>query len=331
MDSASEAGLRLPVFTEDGTQVEYDELVEYVKEAKGQGFTSFWSVYQLLTGDEDQHAAWDPLPTLSSLSADVDDVLFGPLVLPLPLEHPVQAAKKYATLDRVSDGRLVLGVGTGWNPAEFNALGLSKKNRGKRCEESIEVMKKLWSQNNVSYEGDLFEIEDVTLHPKPTDGNVPIWIGGGRYAREQLVGEPNPPTVSRVLKRIARIADGWVPHAPNNPELVKQDYTEIEEYCEEFGRDVDDVTISYNNFIYAFESDDEQKEYDRARDLFTQYSDMDWDDLTDLFLVGQPEDLVEQIEQRVEATDGVDHVILNPVTRDSSQLEVISNEVIDNL
>lgn len=332
MDSDPEYGLRLPIFTSEEEQADLDELVDYVEAAKAEGFTHFWSIYHLLTTAPAYTTAWfDPLPTLAALAARVDDVKFGPLVLPLPLEHPVHVAKKYASLDRMSGGRVILGIGTGWNQEEFNALDISRKQRGQRTEEGIEVMQRLWSEDSVTFDGDIFELDDVTVEPNPTNGTIPVWIGGGRYARQQLVGEPNPPTVSRVLRRVARLADGWVPHAPNKVEYVKEDYAELEEFCDEFGRDVDDIDISYNQHIYVFESDDEEAEYKRARELFSRYSGMDWEDIKSLYLVGPPEVLVEKIERRIEATDGVDDVILNPITLDRTQLDLISNEIKNQL
>src|SRR5918992_2832003 len=116
-------------------------------------------------------------------------------IIILPQRQTVLVAKQSATLDILSGGRLRLGIGIGWNPVEYEALGENFKNRGRRSEEQIEVMRRLWTHELVSFEGKWHRITDAGLNPLPIQRPIPIWFGG---------------YVDPVLRRIGRMADGWV-------------------------------------------------------------------------------------------------------------------------
>ena len=117
-------------------------------------------------------------------------------IIILPQRQTVLVAKQAATLDVLCGGRLRLGVGIGWNPVEYEALGANFHDRGRRCEEQVDVMRKLWTQNPVTYEGRWHKITDAGINPLPVQRPIPIWFGG---------------TDDRVLDRIARLGDGWFP------------------------------------------------------------------------------------------------------------------------
>ena len=117
-------------------------------------------------------------------------------IIILPQRQTVLVAKQAAALDVLCGGRLRLGVGIGWNPVEYEALGANFHDRGRRCEEQIDVMRKLWTQSPVSYEGRWHKITDAGINPLPVQRPIPIWFGG---------------TNDRVLDRIARLGDGWFP------------------------------------------------------------------------------------------------------------------------
>lgn len=119
-----------------------------------------------------------------------------PGVIILPQRQTALVAKQAAALDVISGGRLRLGIGIGWNPVEYEALGENFNNRGRRSEEQIELMRKLWTQELVSYEGRWHKITDAGLNPLPVQRPIPIWLGGG--------AEP-------VLRRVGQLGDGWFP------------------------------------------------------------------------------------------------------------------------
>ena len=124
-------------------------------------------------------------------------------ILILPQRQTVLVAKQAAEVDVLSGGRLRLGIGVGWNPVEYEALGENFHNRGRRCEEQIQVLRALWTQEVVEFKGQWHQISHAGLNPLPVQRPIPIWIGAGRSAH------PIPPEAA--LRRIGRLADGWFP------------------------------------------------------------------------------------------------------------------------
>lgn len=140
---------------------------------------------------------------MAYLSAITSKITFVPAVIGLPQRQTVLAAKQAAEVDILSGGRLVLGVAIGYNALEFRAMGFEFSDRAKRFEEQIDVMRKLWTSPDVSYEGVYHNFVDVSLSPLPIQRPIPLYFGLGR------VIAPIPPDA--VLKRIGRLADGWFP------------------------------------------------------------------------------------------------------------------------
>jgi probable F420-dependent oxidoreductase len=137
---------------------------------------------------------WDPVVTLTWAAAVTRKVRLGTSVLVLPLRHPLPLAKELATLQNLSEGRLILGAGVGWLEAEFDALGVPFKERGRRMDEGIAMMRAVWTQDPVSFDAKWIpaRIENMRTHPMPVSP-IPIWVGGLSEA---------------ALKRAARL-DGW--------------------------------------------------------------------------------------------------------------------------
>jgi probable F420-dependent oxidoreductase len=137
------------------------------------------------------------MTSLAAIAARTQKLKFGPSVLVLPYRTPVVAAKEMATIDWLSRGRLFPAVGVGVElPREFDASGVPFKERGRRTDEAIRVMRLLWTEDEVSYQGEFFKLDRVTVFPKPWQTPPPIWIGGKSEAAQ---------------KRTARLGDGWIP------------------------------------------------------------------------------------------------------------------------
>jgi probable F420-dependent oxidoreductase len=137
------------------------------------------------------------MTSLAAIAARTQKLKFGPSVLVLPYRTPVVAAKELATIDWLSRGRLFPAVGVGVElPREFDASGVPFKERGRRTDEAIRVMRLLWTEDDVSYQGEFFKLDRVTIFPKPWQTPPPIWIGGKSEAAQ---------------KRTARLGDGWIP------------------------------------------------------------------------------------------------------------------------
>jgi probable F420-dependent oxidoreductase len=144
-----------------------------------------------------RHAFHEPFVLFGFLAAATRRVELVTGILILPQRQTALVAKQAAAVDVLSGGRLRLGVGVGWNAVEFEALGENFKNRGKRIQEQIEVMRALWTKELVTFEGQWHRIPDAGINPLPHRRPIPIWMGG-----ESDV----------VVKRAARLADGWMPH-----------------------------------------------------------------------------------------------------------------------
>jgi probable F420-dependent oxidoreductase len=174
-----------------------------------------------------QHPFQSPLLLYSFMAAMTQRIHFAPGIIILPQRQTALFAKQAATLDILSGGRLRLGIGLGWNKVEYIALGENFHNRGKRIEEQIELMRRLWTQPLVTFEGRWHTIPDAGLNPLPVQRPIPIWIGGN--------AEP-------VLRRVAFMSDGWMPNF-RRAEDAAPSVGKIESYLEEAGRSWSDVGI----------------------------------------------------------------------------------------
>ena len=146
-------------------------------------------------------------------------------VIILPQRQTALVAKQAACVDVLSGGRLRLGVGTGWNEIEYEALGENFKNRGRRSEEQIDLLRRLWKDEAISFDGEWHKVTDAGLNPLPAKRHIPIWLGGLAPA---------------VIDRVGRIADGWFPFVNKN--LASQ-IKQVHEVAKTAGRDPADIGI----------------------------------------------------------------------------------------
>jgi probable F420-dependent oxidoreductase len=137
------------------------------------------------------------MTTLAAIAARTTSLKFGPSVIVLPYRTPVVAAKEMATVDWLSRGRLFPAVGVGVElPREFEASGVTFRERGRRTDEAIRVIRMLWTQDEVTFHGEFYKLDRITVLPKPWQSPPPIWIGGKSEAAQ---------------RRTARLGDGWMP------------------------------------------------------------------------------------------------------------------------
>ena len=179
----------------------------------------------------------EPLVLFSFMAARTTKLGFITGVLILTQRQSVLVAKQAACLDVLSGGRLRLGVGSGWNLAEYEALGMAFETRGARIEEQIAVMRALWTERTVDFRGKEHLIPDAGLNPLPVQRPIPVWFGGGGD-RPHFGQTAN----LKVVRRIARIGDGWI--QPKMPLPRAQELTEVfRGYWREYGRDPGSVGI----------------------------------------------------------------------------------------
>ncbi|MFQ5875080.1 MAG: TIGR03619 family F420-dependent LLM class oxidoreductase, partial [Dehalococcoidia bacterium] len=172
---------------------DFSDLVDYAQKVEELGFDSLW-VTENITSNA---PALECFTALSFMAAHTSRLIIGTSVLLLPLRNPILVAQTVNSLDVLSGGRVVLGVGVGDVNSDHEAYGGKIKERGGRCDEALEVIKKLWTESSVDYYGKFYQLNDYSLLPRPKQQpHPPIWVGGHAEA---------------VLRRAARWADAYIP------------------------------------------------------------------------------------------------------------------------
>ena len=167
------------------------------------------------------HMFHEPFVMFGYLAGLTKTIEFTTGVLILGQRQTALAAKQAAEVDVLTGGRLRLGIGVGWNPVEYEALGEDFHIRGRRCAEQIELMRALWTQEVVSFQGRYHQVIDAGINPLPVQRPIPIWIGGSADA---------------VVRRIGRIGDGWFPMFPPDQDGLER-IGRMREYAKQAGRD----------------------------------------------------------------------------------------------
>jgi probable F420-dependent oxidoreductase len=320
-------GLRLPSFALGPRTASLQEMGAYLRRAEDLGFECAVAIDHLLLTPPAYRCTWlEPVAMLAALAGVTRTIRLGTLVLVLPLRNPAYFAKEWATLDVLSGGRTILGVGVGWHEEEFGLMGVPYRERGGRTSEAIELLKALWAGDGVTYEGKYYRIRNVTVDPKPVQSpHPPIWIGGGTQPSEKVYGQMVP-NIDPVLRRVARYADTWVPHSSATPEMVKADWARVQAFAREYGRDPERIGRVYSNFVWVLK---EGERPESAAPHFKVYSGMDLDYWRTYYLLGTAQQVADRISARVAALDGgVDTIVLNPLNWSVEQLELIAGEVL---
>jgi probable F420-dependent oxidoreductase len=186
----------------------------------------------------------DPLLTLAWAAAAAPSVKVGTSVLLAPLRDPILLAKELASLDYLTGGRVILGLGVGWMQEEFGALGVPFDDRGRRAEEMVSVMRALWSGENVQVDGPRWKAAGLTVLPRPVQRTIPIYWGGHSDA---------------ALRRVARVGDGWHPTRITMDELA-DGLRRLRTFWVEAGRDPANLSVIVRPGItYAIDAESHAK------------------------------------------------------------------------
>ena len=210
------------------------EVLSLGPEAEQQGYDSIWVMDHLFNAGYirerlDDKPYYHPMAMLSYMAATTNRVELATSVLVLPYHNPVELAKYAATLDQMSGGRVILGVGAGAMTEEFEALGIPLKDRGSLTNESIAIMKELWTNHTPQYHSRRWDFGDLRFSPKPVrQPHIPLWVGGSSTG---------------ALRRTARVGDGWHPTglSPEDYAIGRQEVTALAEAA---GRDPSAITMS---------------------------------------------------------------------------------------
>ena len=228
-------GFGLPV---SGSWATPDNVLTVARRAEELGYTSLWSFQRLLAPPDDQIApvytsVLDPTVVLGYAAAVTERVELGIAIINAPFESPALLAKQLATLDVLSRGRLIAGLGLGWLPAEFTASGVPFERRGARIEEYVNCLQALWGPDPVRFDGEFYQVPPSVALPKPVPRPAatrpPILIGGDAPA---------------ALERIGRIGDGWISSSRVPPAEFGQRVDVIKASARAAGRDPESLRFA---------------------------------------------------------------------------------------
>jgi alkanesulfonate monooxygenase len=273
----------------------------------------------------------DPLTILTGIASRTERIKLGTNVLVLPIRQPVLLAKQIATLEFLAPGRFILGVGSGYNPKEFEATGTPMKDRGKRTDEYIEVIKRLLSEPKVSYKGEFCQFEDISIEPLPAK-RPPIWVGGGSMTpregvKPSALGRRDWGMSPRVLQRIVN-SDGWIARGSATVEEIANDWTTIKNAAKQNGKNRSEITFASYGYLHLVETKDREKALRIQKPLFEELlgKTKNWKYAQKVYLTGTVEDVIEKMEGRKKM--GVDLMFFFPVSLDTSQLDMWNKIII---
>jgi probable F420-dependent oxidoreductase len=236
---------------------------DYAQAAEGLGYDYLLIYDHVLSAHPDrerkltgpythEHPFHEPLVFFGFLAAVTTRVQLTTGILILPQRQAVLVAKQAAEVDVLSGGRLRLGVGLGWNHVEYEALGKDFHTRGRRVEEQVEVLRKLWTEPLVTYLGADHAIDNAGLNPMPIQRPIPIWFGGG--------AEP-------ALRRAARLGDGWMPAGRKPDEAMERLIEQLRNFLVEAGRDQQQFGIDPWISIQGLQKDEWRRRVEAWRRL----------------------------------------------------------------
>jgi alkanesulfonate monooxygenase SsuD/methylene tetrahydromethanopterin reductase-like flavin-dependent oxidoreductase (luciferase family) len=270
-----------------------DGLVRQTRAAREAGFDMVAPGQHFLA----DYDALQPLPLLGRLAAEAGSMNLGTCISVLPLQQPVRLAEEYTTLDAIADGDIIAGVGAGYRDVEFDSFDIDKRERGQRLAEGIRLMNKLWTEEDVTYDGDIYSVDGVTMNPRP-DTKPQAWVGAN-----------SKPAVARA----ARVGDALL---ATNHLSVSELEPQVDIYRSVREKEADDPgTVAAAREAFVAETTEEalevgqrylKKKYERYFE-WGQYDEMEveinpkesaFSDIAeDRFLLGTPEEVSADIER----------------------------------
>ncbi|MET0153645.1 MAG: LLM class flavin-dependent oxidoreductase [Candidatus Binatia bacterium] len=284
------------------------DFVAFAERAEALGYDRLWAGDHVVF----HVPRYEIFTTLATIAARTRQISIGPGVLLLCLRNPVHVAQAIATLDRLSGGRFVLGVGVGGeHPKEFEASGVAVRERGARTDEALVLLKKLWNEPSVDHDGRFWKLHGVSMTLSP--GRPPrVWVGGRARA---------------ALRRVVVHGDAWFPGFVT-PERYRQGLATIEELCGRAGRDPS--TIERGIFLFVGIDRDPSRARRQAEEFLSRNYAMPFTPFAPYVVTGAPEECVDGVRRYVDA--GATHITVRFATADPlRQLELWSEEVLPAL
>ena len=288
-----------------------DYLRQLVAVGDQHGYDSIWLSDRIVS----DRFSLEPIVALSMVAALSPAMKFGTSVLALPLRNPVVLAKQIATLDFLSQGRMLPAVGLGQEePEEYEACGVTMEHRGPRTEEAIRLMRRLWEEDDVTHEGEFFTCHNVTVTPKPCfKPSPPVWIGGRSHA---------------AARRVGRVGDGWMVSSAT-PEEISEGRDIVFSTAEEHQREIEDdhIGVILGYYISPDASSNIEDTVSKAHNYVTRHRpDVHF---TEYSALGSAEKVAEAIHRYVEA--GAYKFVVRPLCpaeETVEQLAILGSEVL---
>jgi probable F420-dependent oxidoreductase len=284
-----------------------DFLRQLVEVGDRYGYDSIWLSDRIVS----DRFSLEPMIALSMVAAYSDRMKFGTSVLALPLRNPVVLAKQIATLDYLSRGRFFPAVGLGQeDPAEYEACGVPKGDRAQRTDEAIVLMRRLWEEEDVTFEGKFFNCHNVNITPKPfLQPSPPVWIGGRTPA---------------AARRVGRVGDGWLVSGAT-PKEVREGREIVFDTADQCQREIEEDHIGVLLGYYI--SDDYEQAATKAHQYVTRHRpDVTF---TEYSALGTPEQVAEVINCYLDA--GAYKFAVRPLCagdESMEQLEIMGEEIL---
>lgn len=299
-------------------------LREYIVRCEELGF-DVWDIDHLLTAPGLYATAWlEPLSVLTYAAALTERVRLGTGILVAPLRNPVLLAKEIATLGQLSGDRYIFGVGPGWDPKEFESVGTHISERGRRTDEIIAAVRALLTTESASFHGKFYSFDDVTIEPRPIR-HPEVWVSGGSRV-------PDPDFHDRdfmpksVLNRIAN-ADAWLSRCSGTQDRLLRDWQTVQDHLESLGRPRDSVRFAHCNFIQVSpgktRAEALAEQHDAAVRAFGTHRS--YEHLQECYLLGEIDHQLARLKEL--AANGMDYVVLGPLTDDLEQLDLIAEHI----
>ena len=283
-----------------------ETICKYAELSEAVGLDSLWLSDHIVT----RNPTLDINCLFAMIAGRTRRLKMGPSVLTLPARHPVHVAKTYATLDYISGGRMILAVGSGSDVRDLEASGIRPQERGRRLDEGIGILRRLWTESHVTHHGEFYHFDDVTIEPKPHKGSLDIWIGGKSDA---------------ILKRVVRLGDGWFP-ALTSPQEFKHDMDKLIGFGLEYGRAVNPREAGV--LLLTHVNEDREAAWKEVAPMLRGLP-MPPEEVAARCVVGPAEECVEKLQEFVEA--GCVKFVLRPACPPAevmSQIEMYGSKIL---
>lgn len=307
-------GVGLPAYADETSRISPHRLKQFARQAESAGFSCAWMGEHVVQPPSYNYLRAEPLTTLSFLAGATDSIEYGTAVLLLPLRNPVHVAKSVANIQYYSDRRFTIGVGLGYVEDDFDAVNVPFEERSRRFTEGIELLYRLLHEDEVTFEGEFYNVEGVSVEPNLATPPRVLLAGGG-------VEHDGGRTVPSAVKKRLLHADGWVVTSAATPDMAVQDWEEISEFLRENDRDPNsfDRVALYRTYIVPRVDSETAKEKQRKRFVNVIGADQEIDYAEKRYGLGSVEEI--QADMAQYEAEGFDQVDIIPSTFNVKELQ----------